>query len=102
MVDVSSAGGLIVIDGRSNDTALILTGSTNGFNYSRVLQTIRYVLTPNPPILGYMVLPRYINTADDPSTMPRKIEFVINDGDNENSTIVTIFVLAVNDNPTMV
>ena len=54
MVDVSSAGGLIVIDGQSNNTALILNGSTNGFNYSRVLQTIRYVLTPNPPILGYM------------------------------------------------
>jgi len=103
-VNFSSAGSLIVIDGgRSNDTSLVLTGSSNGFNYSTVLQTIRCVLL-NALYMGYLfpLPPRYINTADDPDTTTRKIEFVINDGRYENSTIVIISVLADNDNPTMV
>lgn len=105
-VNVSSAGDLIDVNYLYNDITLELTlelnGSANGLTYSGVLETIRSVFTPNVLVWYDILDHRYSNTANEPITTPRMIEFVIDDGINQNSTNVTISVVADNDNPTMV
>ncbi|MBX9258673.1 putative Ig domain-containing protein [Desmonostoc muscorum CCALA 125] len=73
------------ITGSYNSTTgvLTLTGSSTVANYQTVLRSITYN-----------------NSSDNPTTTPRTVSFVVNDG-TANSTAVTrnINITAVNDNP---
>ncbi|MEH2075124.1 MAG: cadherin-like domain-containing protein [Nostoc sp.] len=70
----------------SGTGVLTLTGSATVANYQTALQSITY-----------------INSSDNPSTTPRTVSFVVNDG-TVNSTAVTrnINITAVNDAPVAV
>ena len=46
---------------------------------------------------------RYFNDADEPNITPRVIQYTISDGELNSSAVnVTVAVLPVNDNPTIV
>ncbi|WP_392534808.1 beta strand repeat-containing protein [Nostoc sp. C117] len=70
----------------SNTGVLTLTGSSSVANYQTVLRSVTYT-----------------NSSDNPSTTPRTVSFVVNDG-TANSTVVTrnINITAVNDAPVAV
>ncbi|QLE42087.1 hypothetical protein FD723_17785 [Nostoc sp. C052] len=67
----------------SSTGVLTLTGSSSVANYQAALRSITYT-----------------NSSDNPSTTPRSISFIVNDG-STNSTVVTrnINITAVNDAP---
>ncbi|MEH2089637.1 beta strand repeat-containing protein [Nostoc sp.] len=67
----------------SNTGVLTLTGSASVANYQTVLRSVTYT-----------------NSSDNPSTTPRTVSFVVNDGAS-NSTVVTrnINITAVNNAP---
>ncbi|MEH2113707.1 beta strand repeat-containing protein [Nostoc sp.] len=76
------------ITGSYNDNTgvLTLTGSSSVANYQTALRSITYT-----------------NSSDNPTTTPRTVSFVVNDGSN-NSTTVTrnVNITAVNDTPVAV
>ncbi|MCD4717019.1 MAG: hypothetical protein K8R45_09795, partial [Desulfobacterales bacterium] len=81
LLTCGTPGGLIV-SWASGSGKLNLSGSALPSVYQTALQSVRYE-----------------NTSDNPSTLPRTVAYVVNDGADSNTIQSTVNVTSVNDEP---